>query len=51
MTKLNNELSIELAREIEEVRAAAGRAEHELRTLRELEMGWVAGGGDSVPVW
>jgi len=41
----------ELALEISEIRAVAGAAEPELRTLRDLEMGWVAGGGDDVPVW
>lgn len=39
------------AREIEEIRAVAAAAEPELRTLRDLEMGWVAGGGDDIPVW
>ena len=41
----------ELALEIAEIRAIAAAAETELRTLRDLEMGWVAGGGDGIPVW
>jgi hypothetical protein len=48
--KLAGELSNEIAREIDEIRAAATGAETELRTLREIEMGWVAG-GDGLPVW
>jgi hypothetical protein len=34
--------------EISEIRDAAAKAE--LRTLRDIEMGWV-GGGDGQPVW
>ena len=49
--KQAGEFSNELAREIADIRAAAAAAEPELRTLRDLEMGWVAGGGDGVPVW
>lgn len=45
------EFSNEIAHELDEIRAVAATAEHELRTLRDLEMGWVAGGGDGVPVW
>jgi hypothetical protein len=41
----------DLARDIAEIRAVAATAEPELRTLRDLEMGWVAGGGDDIPVW
>jgi hypothetical protein len=37
-----------MAEEINEIRNAAAKAE--LRTLREIEMGWV-GGGDGQPVW
>ncbi|HEX3096327.1 MAG TPA: hypothetical protein VHQ02_01345 [Usitatibacter sp.] len=40
----------DVAVEIAEIRAIAADAEPELRTLRDLEMGWVAG-GDDVPVW
>ena len=45
------EFPSDLAREIAEIRAVAATAEPELRTLRDLEMGWVAGGGDDIPVW
>jgi hypothetical protein len=40
----------DLALEIAEIRAIAAAAEPELRTLRDVEMGWVAG-GDDIPVW
>ena len=40
----------ELANEITDLRKAALAAEGELRTLRDMEMGWVAG-GDGGPVW
>jgi len=40
----------ELARDIADLRKAASAAQGELRTLREMEMGWVAG-GDGGPVW
>lgn len=43
--------SSEVANEINEIRATAAAAAPEIRTLRELEMGWVAGGGDDTPVW
>jgi hypothetical protein len=39
------------AREIEAIRAIAGAQGDELRTLRDIEMGWVAGGADDTPVW
>jgi hypothetical protein len=38
-------------RDIDEIHAIAAAAEPELRTLRDMEMGWVAGGGDGGPVW
>lgn len=50
-TKLAGKFPNELEREIAQIRAVAGAAEPELRTLRDLEMGWVAGGGDGTPVW
>jgi hypothetical protein len=40
-----------MARDIEAIRRTADAKQGELRTLRELEMGWVAGGGDGTPVW
>ncbi len=43
-------ISNDVARDIEEIRGAAAAAEPQLRTLREMEMGWVAG-GDGQPVW
>ncbi len=49
--KLAGDISSEVARELDEIRAVAAGAENELRTLRDLEMGWVAGGGDGVPLW
>ncbi len=44
------EFTHEVAREIADLRKAAATAEPELRTLRDMEMGWVAG-GDNGPVW
>ena len=44
------EFTNEVARDIADVRKAAASAEPELRTLRDIEMGWVAG-GDNGPVW
>jgi hypothetical protein len=38
----------QMAEEINEIRDAAAKAA--LRTLGEIEMGWV-GGGDGQPVW
>ena len=49
--KLAGEFSNEIARELDEIRAVAAAAQTELRTLRDLEMGWVAGGGDATPLW
>jgi len=49
--KSAGEFSNDVAREIAEIRAVAAAAEPEIRTLRDLEMGWVAGGGDDQPVW
>ncbi len=40
----------EVARDIADLRKAATASEGELRTLREMEMGWVAG-GDGGGVW
>jgi hypothetical protein len=37
-------------RDIADVRDAARAAEAGMRSLQEIEMGWV-GGGDGVPVW
>ena len=48
--KLAGDFSSDVAREIDEIRAAAAAADTELRTLRDLEMGWVAG-GDGGGVW
>ena len=36
--------------EIDEIRGASAAGEPQLRTLQDLEMGWVAG-GDDIPVW
>lgn len=49
--KLAGLFSDDVAREIEAIRAQAETAQGELRTLRDIEMGWVAGGGDGGPVW
>jgi len=49
--KRARDFSNDVANEITEIRAAAAAAQPEIRTLRELEMGWVAGGGDDSPVW
>ena len=49
--KLAGLFSDEVAREIEAIRQAADARQGELRTLRDMEMGWVAGGGDGGPVW
>lgn len=49
--KLTGLFSGEEAREIEAIRNAAEASQGELRTLRDMEMGWVAGGSDSSPVW
>ncbi len=38
----------DVARDLEEARETAQRAE--IRTLREIEMGWI-GGGDNSPTW
>jgi hypothetical protein len=38
----------DVARDLEDARETAQHAE--IRTLGEIEMGWV-GGGDDVPVW
>jgi 4'-phosphopantetheinyl transferase EntD len=48
--KLAGVFSSDVARELDEIRAAAAAADTELRTLQDLEMGWVAG-GDGAPVW
>jgi len=49
--KLAGLFSDEAARELEAIRAIAGARQGELRTLHDLEMGWVAGGADDTPVW
>jgi hypothetical protein len=49
--KLAGLFSDDAAREIEAIKAAAEAKQGELRTLRDMEMGWVAGGGDGGPVW
>jgi hypothetical protein len=49
--KRAGDFSSEIGRELEEIQAVAAGAEQGLRTLRDLEMGWVAGGGDGMPVW
>jgi hypothetical protein len=38
----------DVARDLEDVREAAQKAE--IRTLRDMELGWI-GGGDDVPTW
>ena len=48
--KAAGQFTNEIAREIAEIRDAAAAAQPELRTLRDMEMGWVAG-GDGQPVW
>lgn len=48
--QINGAFTNELANEIADLRKAAVAAEGELRTLREMEMGWVAG-GDGGGVW
>ena len=40
----------ELARDVAELRRAAADAQSQMRTLKEIEMGWVAG-GDGAPIW
>lgn len=37
-----------VARDLEEARVTAQHAE--IRTLRDVEMGWI-GGGDEIPTW
>jgi hypothetical protein len=49
--KLAGLFSNDVAREIEAIRTVAGAQQGELRTLRDLEMGWVSGGADDTPVW
>jgi len=49
--KRTSDSSSDAAPELDEIRAIAAAAEPQLRTLRDLEMGWVAGGGDDTPVW
>ncbi|HXZ50008.1 MAG TPA: hypothetical protein VEG27_13375 [Usitatibacter sp.] len=49
-TRTAQELSNDFAREIEDIRTAAATADSQLRILRDLELGWVAG-GDGQPVW
>ena len=49
--KMAGLFSSEVAREIEAIRRVAEAQQGELRTLRDMEMGWVAGGGDGTPVW
>jgi hypothetical protein len=48
--KLAGLFSNDEAREIEAVRKAADAKQGELRTLRDMEMGWVAG-GDGAASW
>ena len=38
----------DVARDLEEARESAQRAE--IRTLRDMELGWI-GGGDDSPTW
>ncbi len=51
MKATNIEFSPEIANEIDELRAAAGEADKGMRVLREMEMGWVAGGSDPIIIW
>ncbi|HET9651277.1 MAG TPA: hypothetical protein VFP36_03765 [Usitatibacter sp.] len=44
------DFTTEITREIEDLRSAAAEAQNGLRTLRDLEMAWVAGGSDQ-PLW
>lgn len=46
---IKNDFNNEITRELDEVRAAAIQARDGLRTLRDIEMGWV-GGGDAQPI-
>lgn len=48
--KSAGDFSLEVARDVAQLRKAAADAQPQLRTLKELEMGWVAG-GDGMPVW
>lgn len=48
--KSAGDFSPELERDLAQLRKAAADAQPQLRTLKELEMGWVAG-GDGAPVW
>jgi hypothetical protein len=41
---------MDMAQELTELRGAADAADAGLRILRDVEMGWVAG-GDGEPVW
>ncbi len=49
--KAAGQFANEINRELEEIRAVAADSQGGLRTLRDLEMGWVAGGSDDQPVW
>jgi hypothetical protein len=40
----------EIERELNEIRTAASDAQQGLRTLREMELGWISG-GDGGTVW
>jgi hypothetical protein len=48
--KSSAEISLDLARDIADVRRTAHAAQDELRTLKDVELGWI-GGGDGEPVW
>ena len=48
--KLGTDGWTEAARDLADIRNVAIAADTELRTLRDVEMAWVAG-GDGAPVW
>jgi hypothetical protein len=48
--KSSAELSLDVAGDIADARRAAHAAQDDLRTLKDIELGWI-GGGDGEPVW
>jgi hypothetical protein len=49
--KLAGDFQNQIDAEIEDLRTAAAQAADGLRTLRDIEMGWIAGGGDGNVTW
>jgi len=49
-TPFSPDFAHDAAPDLAELRHAAAQAQPALRALKDLEMGWVAG-GDGVPVW